>query len=71
MREQYFCIFIFQQLLIVTVTNNTANCFVEGCLMLRLTETVDEDKIGVSVNSRFTMKVKQFQYGYVLDRLIS
>ena len=28
--------------------------------MLRLSETIDKDKIGVSVNSRFTMKVKQF-----------
>ena len=60
MRKQNLCIFIFQELFIIAVTDNTADSFVKGCLMLRLSKSIQKYKIGVSVNSRFTMKVKQF-----------
>ena len=33
MRKQNLCIFIFQKLFIIAVTDNTTYCFVKGCLM--------------------------------------
>lgn len=59
MRKQNLCIFIFQKLFIIAVTNDTADCFVKGCLMLRLSETVKKDKISISVHNSITMNIKQ------------
>ena len=47
MRKQNLCIFIFQKLFIIAVTDNTTDCFVKGCLMLRLSKTVKKDKISI------------------------
>ena len=33
MRKQNLCIFIFQKLFIIAVTDNPTYCFVKGCLM--------------------------------------
>src|SRR5574344_2722300 len=59
MRKQNLCIFIFQELFIIAVTDNTTYCFVKGCLMLRLSKTVKKDKISISVHNSFTMNIKQ------------
>ena len=60
MRKQNLCIFIFQELFIIAVTDDTTDCFVKGCLMLRLSKTVKKDKISISVHNSFTMNIKQF-----------
>lgn len=59
MRKQNLCIFIFQKLFIIAVTDNTTDCFVKGCLMLRLSKTVKKDKISISVYNSFTMNIKK------------
>ena len=59
MRKQNLCIFIFQELFIIAVTDNTTYCFVKGCLMLRLSKTVKKDKISISVHNSFAMNIKQ------------
>ena len=59
MRKQHFGIFVFQKLLIVTVTDYAADCFIECSLMLRISEAIDKDKICVSVNGSDTMKIEQ------------
>lgn len=59
MRKQHFGIFVFQKLLIVTVTDYAADCFIECSLMLRISEAIDKDKIRVSVNGSDTMKIEQ------------
>lgn len=51
MRKQNLCIFIFQKLFIIAVTDNTTDCFVKGCLMLRLSKTVKKDKISIYLNN--------------------
>ena len=56
MRKQHFGIFVFQKLLIVTVTDYTADCFIERSLMLRISEAIDKDKICISINGSDTMK---------------
>ena len=50
MRKQHFGIFVFQKLLIITVTDYAADCFIERSLMLRISEAIDKDKNCVSVN---------------------
>ena len=59
MRKQNLCIFIFQKLFIIAVTDNTTDCFVKGCLMLRLSKTVKKDKISISVYNSFAMNIKK------------
>ena len=59
MRKQNLFIFIFQKLFIIAVTDNTTDCFVKGCLMLRLSKTVKKDKISISVYNSFTMNIKK------------
>ena len=59
MRKQHFGIFVLQKLLIVTVTNYAADCFIQCSLMLRISEAIDKDKICISVNGSDTMKIKQ------------
>ena len=45
MRKQHFGIFVFQKLLIVTVTDYAADRFIERSLMLWISEAIDKDKI--------------------------
>ena len=54
MRKQHFGIFVFQKLLIVTVTDYAADRFIERSLMLWISEAIDKDKICVSVNRGFS-----------------
>ena len=60
MGKQNLRIITFQKLLVVTVPYDAADCFIERCLVLRLTKTVYNDKICVSVNRSFTMQLKKF-----------
>lgn len=59
MRKQNLCIFIFQELFIIAVTDNTADSFVKGCLMLRLSKSIQKYKISISVHNSFAMNIKQ------------
>ena len=45
-----------QKLLIIAITDNSSDCFVECGLVLYLTETIDENKICISVNRDLAMK---------------
>ena len=49
MRKQHFGIFVLQKLLIITVTNYAADCFIERSLMLWIAEAIDKNEICVSV----------------------
>lgn len=60
MGKQNLRIITFQKLLVVTVPYDAADCFIERCLVLRLTKTVYNDKICVSVNRSFTMQFKKY-----------
>lgn len=44
MRKQHFGIFVLQKLLIITVTNYAADCFIERSLMLWIAEAIDKMK---------------------------
>ena len=59
MRKQHFGIFVLQKLLIITVTNYAADCFIERSLMLWIAEAIDKNEICVSVNGRaFLREIK-------------
>ena len=59
MRKQHFGIFVLQKLLIITVTDYAADCFIERSLMLWIAEAIDKNEICVSVNGSGTMKIEQ------------
>lgn len=72
MRKQHFGIFVLQKLLIITVTNYAADCFIERSLMLWIAEAIDKNEICVSVNGSGTMKIEQLLlYAKLLIKIIN
>ncbi len=65
MRKQHFGIFVLQKLLIITVTDYAADCFIERSLMLWISEAIDKDKICVSVNGN--QNILKTTFFYVLE----
>ena len=62
MGQKHFGFFRFFKLLIVAVTNNTADCFIQGCLVLCLSKAIDKDKIGVTIYRNFAMNIQVFLF---------
>lgn len=62
MGQKHFGFFRLFKLLIVTVTDNTTDCFIQGCLVLCLSKTIDKDKICVSVYRNFAMNIQVFLF---------
>ena len=56
MRKQHIRFITVQKLLIIAITDNSSDCFVECSLVLCLTKTIDENKICISVNRDLAMK---------------
>lgn len=74
MRKQNLCIFIFQELFIIAVTDNTADSFVKGCLILRLSKSIQKYKISTTkeyiCDDDWTIREITPSEGYLLDTTI-
>ena len=43
-----------QEYFIITITNDTSQCFIQRALMLGLSKAIDENEIRISINHRYT-----------------
>lgn len=44
-----------QEYFIITITNDTSQCFIQRALMLGLSKAIDKDEIRISINRCFAM----------------
>ena len=55
-RQKHFRTLTFQELLVITIADNSFNCLIERSLSIHLPIAVQKDKVGIPIYNRMALK---------------